>query len=135
MSQQTYYTTCGIVYTNPDWTEADIAFFKAMGDARGSELLPSEKDAYFNRFQAGSVSGSGAFNVTATADGVTLTSSLFAGINIPALSMDGQVRYAGVDFRKGEIGDSEGEQTASDTITLINGSFYDGQIVTILKGA
>lgn len=135
MPQQTYYTTTSITYVNPDWTTADLAFFQALGDARGSELLPGEKDAYFNRFQAVTVGGSGAFNLTVSADGVTLTSSLLEDVSVPALSMDGQIRYGNQDFRKGAEGDSEEAQTASDTITLLNGSFYQGQIVTILKGA
>lgn len=134
-------TTGRINYVDSDWSAADNEFFKALDDS-GLLLTYAQKMAFYTwRLSIVVQGGGGSLAVIASADGVTLTSELLAGVKVIAISMDRQIRTRRLDdahpgdFYKGAISDSEEAQTASNTITLTNGSaFYAGQTVLILPG-
>lgn len=50
----TVFNTAGSMLVNPDWSEADVAFFDAAGQARGFALTYEEKEAQYQyRIAAG----------------------------------------------------------------------------------
>lgn len=131
---------CNCQGNSNDWESETTAFVCALQEKLG--LLDPAIGNAFNALVVLAKAASGAFNVTVSAAGVSITSPKLVGILVPAILMDGQARYNGTDFRKGANGASEGDQKASDTITIINDAlitdgvaFYEGQVVTIIPGS
>ena len=131
--------SCGcVIPTGDGWETETTDFIDALQGVTG--LLPVSVGNFLNVIVLIAKAG-GAFNVTATADSVTLTSAALEGINVSAIGIDGGLRPAtdnGVDiWRKGNPGDTTAQQKASGSITLLQSgaSFVTGQRVTILQGS
>jgi hypothetical protein len=126
-------TTCGVRLSNSDWPAAFVAY-KAGKEANGVRMSYELWQVEYELWIAGQSASGAPIQLTATA-GDTLTSSRLVGILVGSIGMDraliNEYEGDGLQFRKGSDGDTEDEQRASDTLTLLTGTFYDDQLVTI----
>lgn len=128
---------CGCVYpTPPDWENETVALVNAL-EARLGALNNNVGNAINTIVLI--AKGGGAFTVTLeegdiSNGGATITLESLGGVKVAAIGLDnGLINEE--SFRKGDEGDTEEEQQASESITRTDaGTFYAGQKITIIKG-